>query len=57
MELGPCLRVWDDTQRCAQINNLTVYYYSIFQTKIILVKDGSGQGGALVAAINEKRSV
>ena len=25
-----------------------------FQTTLKLVKDGSGQGGALVAAINEK---
>ena len=27
----------------------------LFQTKMILVKDGSGQGGALVAAIEKKR--
>ena len=27
----------------------------LFQTKMVLVKDGSGQGGALVAAIEKKR--
>ena len=31
--------------------------YVSFQTKMILVKDGSGQGGALVAAIEKKRHI
>ena len=32
-----------------------MYNFILFQTKMILVKDGSGQGGALAAVIEKKR--